>query len=192
MENKEGQRLKSPLFTIIGVLAVIGIIAAGAYLFLQKGAIKKGISDLEKETQSIQKSIDKIDIEKLQTNKKAQDILKVIEASEITWSNVISKVQDLIPLDENGEQTILFNSYSGSEDGTISMSATSRPDHGSESAKQAFKDVAELLSVFNNSNIFINGFVPSIAKGLSEDGSVVLSFSFSADYSPKINKRKTN
>lgn len=182
-------RKKSPLITIIGVLSVIGVIAFGAYNFVEKGKLNQEIATIESETAALNSQLSEVNTAELQRAQTAQNILDVIESTEITWSDVISRIQDLTPVDEDGDQKILFSSYSGGGEGNVTLSATSRPDRGSETATLAFNDIAELIKIFNESNIFINGFVPSIAKGLTDEGDVILSFSFSAEYSPTRQKR---
>lgn len=178
-------RKNTPMFTIIALLLTIGLIAGGAYLFLQKAAVQKEISNVEAEIKGVNEQIAKIDVDKLEATQNAQRAIKIIEEGEILWSSAISKIQDITPVDDGADPKIIFSSYSGGGEGKLSLAATTRPDRGTESGVQAFSDVAELIEVFNTSRIFQGAFVPSIAKGVSEEGDVVLSFTFLTDYAPE-------
>lgn len=173
------------LFLWLAIIVMVGVAAFGSYFFLQRSAVNAELNQLNQEVEQINQDLEQLDTERLDALKKSLDTVEVIQRQEIPWSNVIAKIVDLTPKDENGQPTIIFSSFSGGSAGKLNMNATTNPARGTEIASEVFADVATLIKTFNESRVFAKGFVPSIAKGLTEDGSVVLSFSFLTDYEPK-------
>lgn len=103
-----------------------------------------------------------------------QSFLTAVQESEILWSTVLQKIQEIQPVD------VTFASYSGSANGKIAMSATA----------VSYASVANLLSVLNNSAYFSNAFIPSVASAGLASGFNMVGFSLSMDYTP--NKRARN
>lgn len=103
-----------------------------------------------------------------------QSFLATVQDSEIVWSTVLQKLQEIQPVD------VTFVSYSGSESGKIAVSATA----------VSYASVANLLSVLNSSASFSNAFIPSVASAGLASGFNMVSFSLSMDYTPS--KRARN
>jgi hypothetical protein len=190
MENTNAQiesiPTHRPILTVLSFLLLLTLSGFSALFYFQAQSTTGQLKKIESQLIEEKDKLDKLNTAEIDAQIKAQSMIAEIEKEEIIWSEIISKVQDLIPIDENGQHKILFGSYSGSQNSEISFSATSRGDRGTENGLIAYGDVAELINVFNTSNIFQEAFVPSISKGLTETGDSILSFNFSARYAPSI------
>lgn len=173
----EGPKSKSLLMVLAGISVLI-IVALALYLGLQKASLNEEQNRLRGEIASLQEEITALEGQKVEAAQLAQQWLNLLEEEEIRWSLVLSQVQSLIPYDATtNRDKIEFLSYSGSEDGRITMNAKTR-----SLRTEPFPDVAELIEVFNDSSFFSNATVPSITRAETNDGSKVASFVFYAMY----------
>jgi hypothetical protein len=145
---------------------------------LQKSAIQDEQKRLDTDIASIQTEITALQSQKVELAQSAQNFLDQIKSQEILWSEVITKVQSLIPLDAL-TQTPKINvlSYSGSQDGSIMLNTTT-----AEAQIEPWESVAEMISAFNNSSFFTNAIVPGITRGETDQGKKILSFMISMTY----------
>jgi hypothetical protein len=156
---------------------VLGMVLYGVFLSFDKGRILANTTDLEKQTRDLQAQIDTIKSNKVEVSKNASDALTAIETDEIRWSEVISEVEKLLPLDSSGRRDVEIMSYSGSGQGKITLSMVTQPV-----ALPPYDKVARIISAFNSSVFFKDAYVPSISKGTDETGAVSLSFMLNTDY----------
>lgn len=173
----EGPKNRSLLLVLAGLSVVIVIVLA-LYLGLQKSTLVEEQTRLRTEIASLQEEISSLEGQKIEAAQLAQQWISLLDEEEIRWSLVLSQVQSLIPFDATtNKEKIQFLSYSGSQDGRISMNAQTR-----ELRVEPFPDVAELIEVFNDSSFFSNARVPSITRGETNEGAKIASFVFYADY----------
>lgn len=173
----EPPRRRTFLF-LLSVLSVIAVAVLAFYLGLQKTAITEEQKLLEAEVNTLNSEIRALQGQNVQATRFAQQWLDTIEADEIKWSSVITKIDSLIPYDAvTRSDKVRFLSYSGSQNGQISLNATTR-----SLVTEPYSDVAELVAVFNESSFFSNGYVPSITRGESDVGEKVASFIFNVTY----------
>jgi len=166
----------SPLNLLL-LFVVIGLTVYGTILNFQKTGVLTHTTDLETQAKDIQSQIDTLRSSKVEVSQNAQEALKKIQTDEIRWSEVIDQVDKLVPKDSSGKDKIQILSYSGSGNGHVSLNTVTQP-----TSLPAFEDVANLISVFNNSVFFKNAYVPAISKGQNQDGSVTLSFVINMEY----------
>jgi len=108
----------------------------------------------------------------------AKSQLKVIEANQLPWSKIIEKIENTVPKEkETNKPTIELRSYTGSEEGQLAISATTRA-----LAAEPFDDVAKLIQAMAAEPSFKGVFIPSITKSLTPEGETVLSFSINFTY----------
>jgi len=177
-ESQVNQRLqKGGILNYILLFLLIGTILYGVFLSFDKGQVLASTADLEKQTKDIQTQIDTIKANKVEVSQNAVDALKTIESGETRWSEVITEVQKLLPLDAQGQPQLNVVSYAGSADGKITLNMVTRP-----SAQPPFSDVARIIAIFNSSVFFTEAYVPSIAKSSDESGQVTLSFLLNTSY----------
>lgn len=173
----EGPKSKSLLMVLAGLSVAIVVVLA-LYLGLQKSTLVEEQNRLRGEIASLQEEISSLEGQKIEAAQLAQQWLNLLEEEEIRWSLVLSQVQSLIPFDAStNRDKIQFMSYSGSDNGRITMNAQTR-----ELRTEPFPDVAELIEVFNDSSFFSDARVPSITRAETNEGGKVASFVFYATY----------
>lgn len=166
------------LILVLAGLSVVIVVVLALYLGLQRSALNEEQSRLKSEIDQLNTEIAALETQKVEAAQKAQEWLEVLEDEEVRWSSVLTEIGLLIPIDSaTNQQKIEFLSYGGSEDGRITMNATTR-----ERQAEPFGDVAELIEVFNSSSFFSDSSVPSITRGETNTGARVGSFIFNATY----------
>lgn len=180
-ENEESQvekKLKkgSPVNLVLGFL-LLGLIFYGVFLNYDQGNISNRTLDLETQAKDLQAQIDLIKDNKVEVSQNASEALKNIQDEEILWSDVITKVNTLLPMDASGNRSVKVLSYSGSGQGRIAVNMVTLPQ-----ALPPFSDVAQLIATFNNSVFFKDVYVPAISKGSDDSGRTMLSFVLNMDY----------
>ena len=96
---------------------------------------------------------------------KVRDQLKKIELIKLPWSKIMEKIESIIP-------QIKILSYRGTDDGKITISASTR-----EESPDPLGDIATAVRVLNEEPTFSHIFIPSISKSITPQGSSILSFS---------------
>lgn len=168
---------KSSPVNLFLVFLLVGLAVFGGFLSFQKGGVLTHTSDLETQNKAVLAQIDQLKGSKVEVSQNAKDALNQIKTDEIHWSEVISNVNQLIPMDASGKPRVDILSYSGSGSGRIALNVVTQP-----SSLPAFDDVAGVIATFNNSVFFKNAYVPSISKGQTQDGAVTLSFVLNLEY----------
>lgn len=173
----------STLF-IIGLLALGVAVVWSLYLSFTKAAIINQQKSLSVELKSLDERFNALKSQKIEATQVIKDFLNKIEKEEVRWSNVISSLQLLTPLESASKKAkIQFLSYSGAGGGKLTMSSQTDPN-----SADPYADIAELLKVFNNSAVFSDAYVPAISRGMTQTGSVILSFTFDLIYKANANK----
>lgn len=168
----------SPALLVLGVILLIALSAAGFYLFFQKSAIATQRDTLKTDIVAIQNQISDLKSKKIEAAQQAKEYLGESQKTEIIWSKVLSALQKNIPVDPiTNEPKIHFLSYSGAAGGKLTLNAETR-----SAIITPFGDVSELIKVFNSSAFFTDAYVPSVSKGLADDGQSILSFIFNVTY----------
>jgi len=169
MKNNFWNKVLVSLFVLM--LVLIG------FKFFQKSSLeedlrvlKQGISELTDSLTNYQKS----DFEATVLAKQVDVYLK---DQKLPWSTVLSKISDTIPEDKSGNKLLNVLSYSGSFGNEISLNVSTTGNSDSP-----YSDVAKFISAFNQSNYFVDSFVPSIAFGLNTEGKEILTFSFQTKF----------
>jgi len=167
----------SPLMLVLAVLSLTVVAAAAFYLGLQKTAIQDEQKRLDADATSLQQEIDILKSQNIEAAQIAGQFLESLKSQEILWSGVITKINTLLPVDEQQKPKINILSYSGSEGGKITLNTQTEPQQ-----IEPFENVAEIVAVFNASSYFENAFVPAITRGENDDGTKFLSFVLNVAY----------
>lgn len=168
----------SPLILILVGVAVVAVIGSAVFFSLQKAAVSGENDKIDAEIVSLKNEISLLEGEKVEAARTAQVFLAKIKEEEIIWSRVISRIQSLIPYDGTTQEAkVNFLSYSGAAGGKININATSR-----NTTKDPLDDVAEVISVFNDSSYFKNAIIPSVSVGENDRGEKSASFALMMDY----------
>lgn len=172
-----GTQKRNPFFL---VLAIFILLVAGAwafYLQLQKSAIEEQKKAVTAEMEVLQTEIDAMQEQKLEAAQLAQQWLDAVEAEEIIWSRVMTRMEKLLPRDLTGNSKVNILSYSGASGGKVNVSAQTVP-----AQLEPYEYVSELLVSFNTSEDFMNAVIPSLTKGETDDGAKFLSFAMSLTF----------
>lgn len=167
---------------IIAVFATVLVIGAAVFFSLQKAAVSGENDKLDAEMTSLKSEIALLEAEKVEAARTAQDFLAAIEDEEILWSRVISRIQSLVPYDGTTQEAkVNFLSYSGASGGKININSESR-----DTTKDPLEDVAEVISVFNESSYFADAIVPAVSVGENDRGEKSASFTMMMEYTETV------
>ena len=170
---------RSPVLFIFALLLLAFTVAGTFYLSLQKTAILGEQQTLDKEIADLNTQVADLKGQKVEAEQFAKKYLDDLQKNEIHWSEVIKSVNALVPLDSATQKPkVRFLYYSGAPGGKLSLNVETLP-----APQPAFADVSELLNVFNHSTFFHDAYIPSINRGVSETGNILLSFTFNLTYS---------
>lgn len=168
----------SPALLVLGVILLLSLTAAGFYLFFQKSAIVSQRDQIKTDVDSLQTQINDLKSKKIEAAQLAKNWLTESQKTEIIWSKVLSALQKNVPVDSfTNAPKIHFLSYSGAAGGKLTLNAETTP-----ATIPPFADVSQLINVFNNSAYFQDAYIPSVTKGLADNGQTILSFIFNVTY----------
>jgi Tfp pilus assembly protein PilN len=169
---------KMSFILTFSVIIFIAVIVASVYFNLQKASLEGQKERLEEDIAAVRTEISAMEEKKVRSAKNAQDFLAMVEDEEIIWSQVFTRIRSLVPYSAVTQKSkIAFLSYSGADNGTININAETAP-----AERAPYDDVAELITLFNDSTYFYNAHVPTISGGENELGDKVLSFIFNISY----------
>lgn len=169
---------RHPVLLLLAFVTLAIVVAGAFYLGLQKTAILEEQKRLDVDVASLKDEIRSLKSQNIEAAQLAQEWLASVEKDEIQWSQVITRIESLLPVDNlTLKPTIKILSYSGSAGGKLSLNAQTY-----EAPIEPFGDVSQLLSVFNGSSFFSNAYVPSVTRGETNSGNKVLSFVMNLNY----------
>lgn len=142
-------------FLILGVVLVMTAWAA-----YQRYSFTSKIASIEAQVQEVDLQLSELGEQKLDAIVVAQQTVETIEQTQILWSEVVTHLLNITPLD------VVYRSYSASSEGNMSVSVLT----------DSYDSAAQLISILNKDTQFGGAFVSSITKGSSESGSEVVSF----------------
>jgi len=178
VEGITSKAQQSSLLFILSVIVIVLIIGAAVYFSLQKATITGQNEQLDGEIASLQTEINLLEGEKVEAARTAQEWLAEVNEQEILWSRVISRIQSLIPYDATTQQAkVQFLSYSGATNGRLSLNAQTR-----NTKRDPFSDVAEVITVFNDTSFFNNAIVPTVTRGENDQGDRFATFNLDMEY----------
>ena len=146
------------------------------YLFWKKSASEQKLKQVEISLTEYQNEMVKYEAKDVLGAINAKKTLADLENDIIKWSKIIKKIRKTLPK-EDGLTLIDILSYSGSSGNEISMNVRTFPERD-----EPYFDVADLIEAFDDSQFFVDGFVPSISSGIDEEGSEILTFLFGVRY----------
>jgi hypothetical protein len=165
------------LINLLLLLLLVIAVAGSGFLTYDKGRMVASTSELETEVSGLKSQIDALREDKVEVSKNAAEALAEIEANELIWSDVIQKIDALLPSDIAGRAKLNILSYSGATDGRISLSMITNP-----ALIPPYADVSQLLATYNRDIFFKDAYIPSIGKNVNENGETTLSFVFNLTY----------
>ncbi|MBD3270233.1 hypothetical protein GF376_01790 [Candidatus Peregrinibacteria bacterium] len=174
--NKKILGTTTLLSKILAGIIVIVIIYTIVISF-QKGTIAEQQAETANTITALNNQIENFEGDRVLASDDAREALNQIEETEIRWSEVIENINSLIPRDSNGARKIKILSYNGSSEGRISISGVTNAE-----VEAPFSDVSQVISIFNGNLYFQNVYIPSISKGIDENGRELLSFIMNLNY----------
>lgn len=173
-----GVGARKPLGFVVGFVAVLLVLGTGVYLNLQRAAVLAEQEQIEGEVSAIRLETGVLEEAKVEAARQAQEWLAAIEKDEVRWSEVVSKVEDVIPVDPaTGRDAVVFLSYSGGQGGRLNLNAQTVPKR-----TEPFDAVSQLITVFNANPFFANAYVPSVTRSETNEGDRFASFVFNVEY----------
>ncbi|OIP80079.1 hypothetical protein COW94_03390 [Candidatus Peregrinibacteria bacterium CG22_combo_CG10-13_8_21_14_all_44_10] len=142
---------------LISFVVFFAVLFYGAYTFISKSSLESSASDTDSQISNLEEQIVELEKQSLGAVTVAQQLIAQVEESEIEWSNVISRLLDATPLD------IYYSSYSGSEDGVVTVTGMADTYHS----------VAGLVTALNAGSYFGDVFVSSVATATITDTEAV-------------------
>lgn len=165
---------------LIGVILLVLVTVLGGYKLYQQ---KQITNKIDAATQLIEQQKN----QSLSTgNKKVEDSYKKTfldskKEKQLYWTNVINRINESIP----DQEKINIDSISGSEEGSISLTARTTTN-----SLSPYLDTAILIESLKAKSFFENIFVPSISSSINEQGQEFLSYNINFTYK-KDNSDKT-
>lgn len=167
---------KISMLVSVAVLLIVLIGAYTGYRFWQKSTIGKDLAEVQNELDSYKKQALQYENKQVLQALAAKQTVNDLKSDIVKWSEVIKNVRDTVPkLD--GEDLVSVLSYSGSGGNEISMNMKTRAD-----SKTPYLDIADLIEAFDDSGVFEDSFVASVASGTDDSGNEILTFNFSAKH----------
>lgn len=161
---------------IVGIIALIITGSYTGYLFWKKSASEAELKKVEASLSDYKNEFLKYENKEVLEAINAQKTLANLKKDTIEWSKVIKKIRKTIPT-EDGTPLVDILSYSGSSSNEISMNVKTFPKRD-----KPYFDAADLIKAFDNSEFFVDSFVPSISSGIDEEGNQILTFVFGTKY----------
>lgn len=104
--------------------------------------------------------------------------LQKIDAGQVRWAKLVEKINGTIPKEAGTQKpVVVFRSYNGDADGTISVNATTL-----SGSVDPFADAAATIRAFSTDPAFQHVFVPTLVKSTGNDGASVLNFTMNFLY----------
>lgn len=172
---------RTSFLLIIGIFLIVLVTGYTGYRFWQKSANEQELQKIEKSLEEAQKEALKNENQQIGKALSAKQTVAKIKANNVKWSEVIKKVRATIPK-KSGVPIVNILSYSGSANSGISMNVKTLPI-----SEGLYDDVSDLIKSFDDSDSFVDNFVPSISVGEDDEGRKILTFSFSTKYLVKDN-----
>ncbi len=173
IKRREGTSL-----LVVAVLLVLLLAASAVYFNLQKGALADEQKRLDQDIVALNGELSRLQSQNIEGAQSAQKWLAEIKKEEIMWSKVIDAIKLLLPVDEKtGKPIVTILSYSGGQGGKINLNMQSKAGN-----LNTFANVAKLIASFASSSYFADAVIPSIARGETDNGDVLLSYVMSMSY----------
>ena len=138
----------------ISLALVVVMVLLSGWAYVQKSKVNKAIAATSVEINQAQKQLDEIREEQVDSIVLAQQTMERIEASAIVWSEVITDLISVTPLD------IFYRSYNAASDGAMSVNVLT----------DSYDSGAQLISILDDEDEFTNVFVSSLTQGSSSGG----------------------
>lgn len=163
---------------VFAVFALTVTIAVGVYYFTVGFALNGEIDKFTAENASLEEHVASYEKEQVKVLLRAKEFLAAVSKDAISWSKVIRDVLIITPKNAvTGESKVDYLSFSGGENGSVTMNATTKLG-----SADPFLDLAELMQAFSGATTMRDAFVPTVARGVTEKGETLLTFVLNLTY----------
>lgn len=170
---------KGSFLMVIAVVLAILIAGYTGYLMWQKSSVKAELQATESSIADLSEGLLEGENDRLLKAIAAKETVNIIDDGLLKWSKIIRDVRVTIPQDDDLPIVDVL-SYSGAQDASISLNVKTLPGR-----ENPYEDIAKLIKSFEESEMFIGSFVPSISGGTDEKGDEILTFLLTTKYEPK-------
>lgn len=153
---------------LVSFVVFLCMVVYGGYVFMSKSGLDADIADTDSQIADLEEQISSLEAQSLDEVTIAQKVINSVEGSEIVWSDVVSGLLAVTPLD------IYYVSYAGNEDGSVTINGLG----------DTYISISGLIDAISEENSFADVFVPSTALSASETGEMAtfsLNFSYADD-----------
>jgi len=169
-EKDSGKRLPEKVKSsfshkFVAFLSVVTVVYA-VFLAYSTANLAGDQSLLDENIQVVEAEMQQLEADQVENLMVAGKAMEQIESVDVKWSEVLSLLLDATPDD------IVYRSYAGNENGTITMAVLA----------QSFDRVADLIDILQNKPFIESAFVPSVVKGTSPTNAATYSFSLNVKY----------
>ncbi len=150
---------------VVGAL-FLAVVLYSLYIGFSKAGKEGELALIQSETAQMQEELQTLETAQVGHLTVAKKALVRLDEKFIKWSEVLTLLLDATPDD------IAYRSYSGNENGSLTMAAVA----------SSFARVADLIGILEKKSFVKNVFVPSVVKGTSPTNAAVYSFSLNVEY----------
>lgn len=159
-ESKAVSRGNLSMTHWLAALVLLGVLGWTGWLYFKSNALTDEVASLQTEISDTQSALDELKAQSVDSVIVAQQTVDQVTASSIAWSEVLTHLQQITPVD------IFYRSYSASSDGRMTVSVIA----------DSYDSAAGLLSIFESDTRFTDAFAAALTRGSTESGTGVVSF----------------
>ncbi|MDP2624654.1 MAG: hypothetical protein Q8P27_00535 [Candidatus Peregrinibacteria bacterium] len=145
---------------LVAGLVVLVVVALTGWAYFQRYNLNNQISEVAGEIIQVEAELESLTEKQLDSVIIAQQTVDDLETSAIQWSEAVTNLLSVTPLD------IFYRSYTASSNGKMSVSVLT----------DSYDSAANLISVLEGSDDFSEVFVSSLTQASDESGAGVVSF----------------
>ncbi|MBT3864513.1 hypothetical protein HOE67_03735 [Candidatus Peregrinibacteria bacterium] len=169
---------KLSLLFILGLVVTFLVGGLTGYTLIKVSSAERNLQEMESELADLRSEIVKYESAYVEQALSAKNTLDLLAEDGVEWSDVVTKILATTPKDtETKAPKVEYSSFSGSKDNRLIVSAKT-----AEGSEDPFADAANLIRAYEGSPYFRDPFIPGISSSVSEEGIVVLGFSFNVEY----------
>lgn len=177
-KKKENKRVAGMGKAVIVFLLLLLTGYFGFYLQSEKGSLESSLANVEAEISDTNGKLEELRGQSVGNALQAKQSIEALSGSQVVWSDLIDRLDNLFPKDPNTRRTAInISSYTGTKEG-LNLVATSRD----------VNFAIEMIRALKISPFFKNELIPSVSRGVNEEGDTIFSFSVNFDYETERNE----
>jgi len=158
--DKSYEAPQGRLLTTLVLFVFVLVVLLTLFSLFQNVRANNEFKRLDSEIVQVEAVIQELKDQQIKELVVAQDVIELVDARSVKWSQVIRKLQDLTPVG------VFYRSFSGGTLGEVEIAGLA----------DSYDAVADVIRILVNSKDFDNVFVPTVALGTTSDGQNIVSF----------------